>query len=150
MNRSTRTAEASRPGLAAEDGTAMIEMAFAFMAFFLVLWGLLTYGVIFAVDHTLAAASAEGARAAVSTADEPAAIAAARAVATAQLNSLGGNAAAATVGTPTVADCVAPLGARCITVEVSYPWRASPIIPILIPLGVPTTITSTSTVQLSS
>lgn len=141
---------ASRTGVAAEDGTAMLEMAFAFMAFFLVLWGLLSYGMIFAVDHTLASASAEGARAAVATSDEASAIATASSVARAQLDALGANSAAAVVEKPTVDACVAPAGAQCITVSVSYPWRAAPIIPILLPFGVPATITSTSTVQLSS
>lgn len=49
----------------AERGTAAIEFALVFPLFFLLLYGLVTYGVIFGFRHAMTAAAEDGARAAV-------------------------------------------------------------------------------------
>ncbi len=132
-----------------EDGAVMIETAFAFMLFFLMLWGIITFGVIFSLDHTMNAAASEGARASISTLDETEAITVAQASASAVMATYGANAANATIGTPVITDCVAPANARCLTITISYPWSTSPIIPSLLPIVTPNVISSTATVQLS-
>ena len=48
-----------------QQGAAAIEFAFLFPIFFLIFYAIITYGLIFAAQQTLALAAAEGARAAV-------------------------------------------------------------------------------------
>ena len=138
-----------RAGEHPEAGIATLELALTLPLLLLVIWAAISYGLVFTVDHTLSAAAAEGARAAVGTVTEPEAIAAAAAAATDQLTALGGHAAHAVVGAPSVTDCAAPVGTRCITVTVSYPWGTAPIVPDLLEVVTPDVLTATSTVQLS-
>lgn len=132
-----------------EAGTATLELALTLPLILLVIWGAITYGLVFTVDHALSAAAAEGARAAVGTTTEAEAVTAAAAAATGQLTAIGTSGANAVVDTPTVADCPSPAGARCITVRVSYPWAAAPMVPDLLQVITPDVLTAESTVQLT-
>jgi Flp pilus assembly protein TadG len=49
----------------AERGTAAIEFALVFPAFLLLLYGLVTYGILFGFQHAMTAAAEDGARAAI-------------------------------------------------------------------------------------
>ena len=49
----------------AEQGQAAIEFAIVFLLFFAMLWGILTFGFIFAAQNTLTLAAESGARAAL-------------------------------------------------------------------------------------
>lgn len=133
-----------------EAGVATLETALTLPLLLAAIWAVISYGLVFTVDHTLSAAASDGARAAVGTTDEAAAVAAAAAAAQDRLDrALGGFAPDAAVATPTVTDCVAPAGARCLTVEVTYPWGSAPIIPDLLAVVTPDVLSATSTVQLS-
>lgn len=132
-----------------EAGTATLELALTLPLILLVIWGAITYGLVFTVDHALSAAAAEGARAAVGTVTEAEAVAAATAAATDQLTALGTSGANAVVDEPTVTDCPSPAGARCITVRVSYPWATAAIVPDLLQVVTPDVLTAESTIQLT-
>lgn len=135
--------------IAAEDGVATLEMALTLPLLLAAIWGVISFGLVFTVEHTLAAAASDGARAAVATATEPAATTAAATAAQDRLDSaLGSFAPDAVVDAPVVGDCAAPAGARCITVTVRYPWATSPIIPDLFAVVTPDELRSTATVQL--
>ena len=49
----------------AESGAVVVEFAIVFVLFVTLLWGLISYGAIFAVQQSLSHAAAEGARAGV-------------------------------------------------------------------------------------
>lgn len=133
-----------------EAGVATLETALTLPLLLGAIWAVISFGLVFTVDHTLSAAASDGARAAVGVSDEAAAVAAAHAAATDRLDSaLGTFAPDAVVATPTVTDCVAPAGARCITVTVTYPWGTAPIVPDLFAVVTPDELLATSTVQLS-
>lgn len=132
-----------------EAGTATLELALTLPLILLVIWGAITYGLVFTVDHALSAAATEGARAAVGTVTEAEAVAAATAAATGQLTALGANGANAVVDVAPPTDCPAPVGTRCITVRVSYPWATAPVVPDLLQVVTPDVLTAESTVQLT-
>ncbi|SFA80639.1 TadE-like protein [Collimonas sp. OK607] len=145
---------AVHPGIGArartlgQHGVAAIEFAFIFPIFFLMLYGIITYGMIFLAQQSMTLAAEEGARAAlrytVVDADR-------------------GTAACATV-TPLVSwlvhvdtctppapmPCAASSSARCITVKVTYPYTTHPLVPSLPGMGIalPTTLGSSATVQI--
>lgn len=133
-----------------EAGVATLETALTLPLLLAAIWAVISYGLVFTVDHTLSAAASDGARAAVGTTDEAAAAAAAQAAATDRVSrALGSFASDAVVGTPTIDDCAAPAGARCLTIEVTYPWGTAPIVPDLLSVVTPDQLSATSTVQLS-
>lgn len=132
-----------------EAGIATVELALALPILLAVVWALISYGLVFTVDHALSAAASEGARAAVGTATEPDAAVAATAAALDQLDALGSHAANATVAAPSITDCPAPEGTRCLTVQVTYPWATAPIVPQMFSVLMPDQLTATSTIQLS-
>jgi Flp pilus assembly protein TadG len=134
-----------------QRGAVLVEFALAGTLFLTLTYGSISYGVVFWVKHTLTSAASEGARAAVSapTGDE---VTTARTAAEGVLdNSLGDRAAHAPPITPTVAACPNSTG-NCITVTVSYPYSAHPILPAMPPIlsYLPTTLSSTSVIELSS
>jgi Flp pilus assembly protein TadG len=56
-----------------EDGAVIVEFAAIFIVFAMLLWGLISYGVIFAAQQSLTHAVAEAARATVGMSDPVAA-----------------------------------------------------------------------------
>ncbi len=132
-----------------EAGIATLEFALVLPILLVVIWAAISYGMVFTVNHTLSAAAAEGARAAIGAPNDAEAVTAATLAASDQLDALGQHAANAQVSTPTVDDCPAPAGTRCITVRVSYPWAAAPVIPEMLGILTPDVLEATSTIQLS-
>ena len=134
-----------------ERGTALVEFAIVCILFLGLIYGAISYGVVFWVKHTLTHAAAEGARAGVGGA-VGAEIATAKAKAEEVVDSsLGDRAAHVPTITPTVATCAGSTH-DCITVTVTYPYSAHPILPALPPIMsfLPDTLSSTSVVELSS
>ncbi|MEO6920004.1 MAG: TadE family protein [Collimonas sp.] len=136
----------------AQRGIAAIEFALIFPVFFLLLYGIITYVLIFLAQQSLTMAAEEGARAALRYTP----IAANRGpngcnTANQMISWLGANAVCAPVGPFT---CTFPAGttAQCITVNVIYPYRAHPLVPLLLGslmnVAVPNTLTSKATVQI--
>lgn len=133
-----------------ERGAAAIEFALIFVLFFSIMYGIVSYGIIFAVKHSLTHAVNEGARAAVKDvsgglngrkilAQNTAAVAVAW---------LGAHAPVPEV---TSVNC-ANTGFECVTVTLAYDYAAHPIIPPLPGMGVvlPDRLAAQATVQLDA
>lgn len=132
-------------------GVAAIEFALIFHILFLMLYGLLTYSLIFAIQHTLSLAAAEGGRAAV------------RFISNNDLNNLqlrknaaciaAGNALSWISKKTSSEVCKENLGnglsvvveskicpasnsasVKCIEVNVGYDYKNHPFIPVLLPV----------------
>lgn len=129
-----------------EDGAVLVEFAAVFVLFVTLLWGLITYGVIFAAQQTLTHAAAESARATVGQTTEQDAKDLALSTAQEQLNWLG------TPGAPAHDDvvfrsCDPPADDQtCVVVTYTYPWDADPLVPPLLDIGVPDQLTGTAVV----
>lgn len=130
-----------------QRGAVAIEFALVFVLFFMVLYGAIAYGMVFAIRHSLTQAAAEGTRAAVKdvgSVEERAALAATTAAnAVSWLGAL--------APTPVVTSGPCPTTAyQCIQVSFTYDYAANPIVPAIPALGIilPDTIQSQATVQL--
>lgn len=120
-----------------QDGAAVVEFAIVFLLFMTLVWGLITYGVIFAAQQTVTHAAAESARAAVGFQDIADARAVAEATITQQMGWLGDEGDPWTFvfddrACPPPAD-----GQQCVFVEVVYPWADRPIVTPLFRVGIP-------------
>ncbi|MFA5625886.1 MAG: TadE/TadG family type IV pilus assembly protein [Thiohalomonadaceae bacterium] len=127
----------------AQRGAVVIEFALVFVLFFLVMYGIVAYGVIFAVKHSLVQAANEGARAAVRDVNDRAG--AAEAVARDSLSWLGNRAPSPVV---TAGNCTYP----CLEVMVVYDYASNPIVPALPGLGIilPDQLVGRATVMLEN
>lgn len=129
-----------------QHGAAAVEFALIFPVLFLLMYGLLTYALVFATQHSLSLAAAEGARAAVrfqSAADEPqirldAACAVAQKSVAWLAKFSGYTAQCAASGILYVdvktspQDCPVRIDLSCISVTVSYNYNSAPLIPKLL------------------
>ena len=143
----------------AERGQAAIEFAIVFLLFFAMLWGILTFGFIFAAQNTLTLAAENGARAALryqpatTTAGATAArIAAAQTEATKSVQWLQAFTPAydpAAYLTATSAPCTYNANLICFHVQISYPYAQHPLIPPfpLFGLLAPTQLVGKATMQ---
>lgn len=130
-----------------QRGAAAIEFALVFIIFFLVLYGIISYGVVFAIQHSLTHAANEGARAAVKDVGSMAErVALASTTASNAVAWLGTRAPAPAVTLPA---CPNP-GFVCIRVALTYNYAANPIVPPIAGLGLvlPATLSAQATVQL--
>ncbi|AOK29917.1 pilus assembly protein TadE [Burkholderia singularis] len=139
-----------------QRGATAVEFAILFPLFFMILYGLVTYGMIFAAQQTLTLAATEGARAALGyqAASTPAAALAARADAacTAAKNLTGWLAAKGSESACVSMSCAYAPSMDCIQVTVTYPYAANPLLPAIPLFGaalVPSTLSSQATVQLN-
>jgi len=135
-----------RERLQRQDGVAAVEFAVVSMVFLVLLFGILTYGYIYSMDQSLNHAAEEGARAAIATTTEAAAITTAQTTAYARLQTYQPSLLSTDV-VATVGDCDS--GFRCITVTITYPWATRPIIPKFPGLPTPSQILAVATVQLT-
>ncbi len=135
-------------GRGRQHGAAAVEFALVFGMFFVVMYGIVAYGVVFAVKHSMTQAANEGARAAVKDVGDGsigARTALAKTVATNAIAWLGARApvpevtSGACSGTPYT----------CVTVTLTYNYAANPIVPPLPGLGVvlPATLKAQATVE---
>lgn len=141
-------------------GASAIEFALVFPLFFLIVYALITYGMIFVAQQSVTQAAAEGARAALRYAADETAI-----HTNARNAAIGNSSAAAWLGQHLQFSSNPAEGAEkipcpyatvtdshCYTVTVSYPYAQHPLVPLLFgPLmsfAVPTQLSSTATVQL--
>jgi hypothetical protein len=139
---------------ASENGTAAIEFALVFPVLFAVLYGIVTYSVIFVAQQSLTLAAEEGARAALNyqnAADVAAALAArGRSACTAASHAagwLGANARCAAQAQP----CSYDASMDCIEVTLSYDYGSHPLLPTLplVGLALPQILASAATVQIN-
>lgn len=141
-----------------ERGSVLVEFSFVFVLFVLVIYALISFGMILATKNSLTHAAAEGARAAISVVDDAATPLvderekrALDRVGT-SLNWLGDKYQPADAAADIAAcDAAVPAGPQCITVTIIYPYETRPIVPPAPGLGLvtPNTLTSTAVVELS-
>ncbi|MCA1843526.1 MAG: pilus assembly protein [Actinobacteria bacterium] len=130
-----------------ERGAVLVEFALTSIIFMMLVWGALSYGVMFWVKSTITHAAAEGARAAIRSTDP---VAGAKASAEGILDSSmpTGKAGYAKPITPTTGPCSYDTSQTCITVTVTYPYSAHPVVPSIPLLSfLPSQLRSTSVIQ---
>ncbi|MGH3848304.1 MAG: TadE/TadG family type IV pilus assembly protein, partial [Pseudonocardiaceae bacterium] len=120
--------EPKAPDKPGEEGAALVEFAFVFPIFILILFGLISFGMILGLKQSVTNASAEGARAAIGATKRPSDLTlvdAQKRVATARargaLTWIGPARIGVTTFDPQVAPCVNDTTKQCITVTVKYP-----------------------------
>lgn len=142
----TARAPSARPD---EDGAAAVEFALVSLLFLMLVFGIVTFGLVFALNHTLTHAAAEGARSAlVATGGATVQEQVAESAATTRLGWLenSANPPEATVG-----PCVSDPGRQCVEVVTSYNWLENPLVPPLPGLGLvmPDVMTRSAVVQVT-
>lgn len=139
-----------------QRGIAAVEFALIFPLFFVLLYAIVTYGMIFLAQQTLTAAAAEGARAALvyQNAGSPDAALTARAKqacsrASSIVTWLAGTTCTRTVNTAP-GGCTDNTAMDCIQITLNYPYAAKPLMPILPFMGVavPQSLAAEATVQI--
>ena len=132
--------------LRSERGVAALEFAIVSQLLLLLLYGMLMYGFVFALDHNITQAAAEGARAAISQTSNQTTYAV-----NAAKNHLNfGQAKQYANVTASIAACPSDATVQCITVSITYDNRAHPVLPGFLGMQylTPSQIGATSTVEL--
>jgi Flp pilus assembly protein TadG len=124
-----------------QRGVVAIEFGLVFLVFFALLWAILTFGFIFAVQQTLTLSAENGARAALryqpatsvasGTALRVAAAAASSSNSLQWLEQFDPSYSAAQAITVTAPACSYNAALVCFTVKVTYPYGKKPLIPPL-------------------
>lgn len=132
-----------------ERGVAVLEFAIVSLLLLLMIYGMLTFGFAFALDHTMNHAAAEGARSAIlkSTTTATATEIQQFAIDTARERLTFQAAEDHAVIGAVVAACSNDPAVDCITVTIDYDYSAHPIVPQLFGVGV-NALNATSVVQL--
>ncbi len=142
-----------RPGCRdGERGAVIVEFAAVFIVFAMLLWGLITYGVIFAAQQSVTHATSDAARSTVNLyPDEQAARDRAAAIFDTQFGQDSWLDEAAFSHTVEFGACEAadPDAAtrQCATVQATYDWSASPIVPEMLSVATPSTLSAKAVVQ---
>lgn len=105
-----------------ESGAALVEFALVIGLFMLVLYGLISYGMIMATKQRVTNAASEAARSAVGSADDAAAISAA----TTRANSLLSGGSYSPVPVVTTAACGS---STCVKVKITWDYKNHPVVP---------------------
>lgn len=126
-----------------QSGAAAVEFALVVGLFVFILYGLIAFGMVLATKQRVTNAAAEGARAAVGSANSTDAITAA----TSRVLAAGLPAGAYTPSYTTAA--CGTTGNECITVTITYNLNTHPVIPPAPGLGLvmPSAMSSTAVVQ---
>lgn len=148
-----------KPTSQQERGAALVEFAVVSVLLMFLIYAIAAFGILLSTKNSMTHAAAEGARAAVSVPaidpSNPASLedrqkAQAKATVAKALGFLGAKYDAAyTVAD--IADCSATDTHDCITVTITYPWSAKPLIPQAPGLGLamPNNLRATAVVRLS-
>jgi Flp pilus assembly protein TadG len=133
-----------RGRLAQDDGAVIVEFAAIFIVFAMLLWGLISYGVVFAAQQSLTHAASEAARSTVGIPDPAAAEQRAVEMLDEELTWL---ADGLDVREAAVAPCENDAARECMTVRVTYDWGNNPIVPSILDVATPDTLTGRAVVQ---
>ena len=139
-----------RPIVRDQRGVASLEFAIVVLLLLVMIYGLLTFGFIFALNHNLSLAASEGARSAIQKSHTSATAADIEAYAESNaLQRLSFQAAKDNAVIDAQVDpCTNDPAIDCITVTIDYDWDTYPIIPELLGIGTPNTLNATAVVQL--
>ncbi|CAN5653365.1 pilus assembly protein [soil metagenome] len=152
-----------RRRLRGDRGAAAVEFALVVPLLLVLLFGIISYGVMLSFRQSLSQAATEGARAAAVSYQTSTAQAAAYTSVNDALNSFGVTCVTGTLkkGTTTVGTCnvtapgactpAAATGVKCVTVTLSYNYRAHPLVPNFPGVGVviPQTLTYSAQARVS-
>lgn len=141
MSRFTRS---PRGRLQREDGAVIVEFAAIFIVFAMLLWGLISYGVIFAAQQSLTHGAAEAARATVGMSDPVAAEQRAVDMLEQELDWLSDG---LDVKDASVEPCDNDPTVDCMVVRVTYDWGGHPIVPSILNVATPDTLSGRAVVQ---
>ena len=135
-----------------ERGAEMIEFAIVVVLLIMLLYGIISYGLILAAKATVTQAAADAARAGL--VQSSSAVSTAETQAGTDVGWMGKGACSTSNTTITCVatkeQCPSNASIECLSVTVTYNYSSSPLFPELPGLGVitPSTISSTNTVQL--
>lgn len=134
-----------------ESGAVVIEFAVVFIVFVLLLWGLISYGVVFAVQQSLEHAADEATRVGYGQTNQAIAEQAAIDIINDQLSWLGDAGAydPATGDSVDVVPCPYTVDGStpdCLEVVVTFDWANDALIPALFDVGIPDVLSATATV----
>jgi Flp pilus assembly protein TadG len=136
-----------------ESGAEMVEFAFVVILLIMLLYGIVTYGLILAAQATVTQAAADGARSGIVAPST--AVATAEAQASQDLGWMGKGAcnetSVVTTCTASQDHCKSNSANTCLTVTVTYHYNQSPLFPELPGLNIvtPSSISSTNVLQVS-
>lgn len=152
--RPTLTERARRSGRRArtQRGATAIEFALVFPLFFMILYGIVTFSLIFVAQQNLTLAASEGARAALNwqaNTSMPSALANRASAACAAAKLVSAQLVSSMQCTSSSAAC--GTGMQCVSVQLTYNYSAHPLVPTLplLSFAVPTQLSSSATVQLN-
>lgn len=147
-------AKAGKGSAQDERGSVLVEFAFVFALFVLVIYAIISFGVILAAKNSITHAAAEGARAAVGAVDDPMTVDVDEREERAKKKvgeSLAWFKSRYEPGdtTASIAQC-ADSTRDCITVTITYPYDTRPIVapPPGLGLVIPSKLVSTAVVEL--
>ena len=132
-----------------ESGAAAVEFALVILPLVFILYGLIAFGMMFALKQSMTNAAADAARSAIGAADP---VAAATATVADRLDWLDGKYVAATdLSVPAPSACANDPSHQCITVTINYPYKDRPLVPAAPGLGLitPDRFQTQATVQIS-
>lgn len=142
-----------RPGWRDQGGAVLVELSLAIVMLLLLIFGLVTFGLILSFKQGMTQAAAEGARAAA-VAPAGTAVAVAQAATAPSVEAFGEECNVAgltcTFGPPVA--CAPAAVTQCLEVKLVYDYDQFPLLPKLPLLSglLPGTLTSTSDVQVNS
>lgn len=136
-----------------DRGTALIEFSLVAVLLMFFIYAIAAFGLILAQKNSITQAATEGARSALTVTDPTSAAATTKAIDTVKstLNWMGTKRNDLTITAP-IGACDPPAAAPlCITVTVSYPYNAKPLIPAAPGLGLvtPDTIKAIAVLRVS-
>ena len=139
-----------------QRGAAAVEFALVIIPLMLVLYGLISFGMMFALKQSMTGAASDAARSVIGVTDNTSTpaderVVAAKSTLSDRLDWLGDRYNAADSPDPVVGPCANDPFKTCVTVKVTYPYSSRPLVPLAPGLGLftPSTINSEATVQLS-
>lgn len=135
-----------------ERGSVLVEFSLVFALFVLVIYAVISFGVILAAKNSLTHAAAEGARAAVAVVDDPMTAEDERELRAEEKVDQALDWFGAKYDPDDTEASIAACGAaECITVKITYPYSTRPIVPPAPGLGLvlPSNLTSTAVVELT-
>lgn len=135
-----------------DDGAAAVEFALVVPLLLILVFGMITYGYLLSFRQGMSQGASEGARAgavwaaAYQTTQDSDRIAAAKTQVDNALSSYGVSCASGATCNVTIAPCG---NAKCVTVQVTYPYGTDPLTPSFPFVPLPDTLSYTATARVS-
>lgn len=140
-----------------ESGAALVEFSLVFGLFVFILYGLIAFGMMFALKQSITNAASEGARSVVGVKDDPATpsvderVEKAKSTVAQRLDWLDDRYDPASDLAASVEPCAGSTTSQCVRVRITYPYKDRPLVPPAPGLGLvtPESFKSEAVVQIS-